>query len=83
LEESLPLPGAEDMASLFLGKKSEAKKLESIPLSKDIQSRWISDISVKCEGKTEPFKPGKYYSFQLDKCTDIIDMAVTLILITF
>jgi hypothetical protein len=36
----------------------------------------------KCKGTTEMFKPGKYYSFQLDKSTDVINMAVTLVLFT-
>ena len=39
-------------------------------------------FALSAKRKLKKFNPGKYYSFQLDKCTDIINMAVTLMLVT-
>jgi hypothetical protein len=37
---------------------------------------------LKCKLTTVMFKPGKYYSFQLDKSTFVINVAVPLVLLT-
>jgi hypothetical protein len=61
-----------------------AKKVAQVPLSNDTIARRIHDLAHDMEDQlTEQIKLPKYLTLQLDKCTDVANVAVVMVYVRF
>jgi phosphoribosylformylglycinamidine (FGAM) synthase PurS component len=57
-----------------------AKKVAQVPLANDPIARRIHDLAHDMEDQhTEQIKLAKYFSLQLDECTDVANMALLMV----
>jgi hypothetical protein len=73
--ETLVIGCINDVCIEMLGEPA-AKKVAQVPLSNDIIARLIHDLEDQL---IEQIKLAKYFSLQLDECTDVANMAILMV----
>jgi hypothetical protein len=81
--ETLVIGCIKDVCMEMLG-EPVAKKVAQVPLSNDITARRIHDLAHDTEDQIiKQIKLAKYFSLQLDECTDVANMAVLMVYVRF
>jgi len=81
--ETLVIGCIKDVCMEMLG-EAAARKVAQVPLSNDTIARRIHDLAQDMEDQLiGQIKLAKYFSLQLDECTDVANMAILMVYVRF